>query len=296
MEKNPKIKLTSQGISSNTLFLSAKNTDKRAVIFVPGAGHTAKYFLQSLNHKKGWAKYFSEKGFDCYIFEYPKVTPKNNMIIDSHIILNLLKILVKKINKEIVLITHSLGAFYGWKLAEFYKKISTVIAIAPSPPPNLIDRPKILSQKDNVIEVIFFNQKLTFDFSQPIRFSDKIISSDFVGQSNQFPKKYLGEYKSSLNPIPSLLLKERIIKPPQNLFLNNLDKFKNKQIFIITGEFDIKHSKNEDLKIVSFFKRNGVKKIHHIFLPNAGINGNGHILFAEKNNKKIFDFLFRKIN
>lgn len=299
MKDIKKNKIFYKDISTDVICLSGffqKKSRDIVFLFIPGAAHTSKYFIQSLNNKNGWATNLSRKGFDCYIFEYPKINIKNNLKIDNFIILNLLKVLIKGINKDIILVTHSLGALYGWKLAEISNKITKLIAISPSPPSNMIKRVKIINQKNNIFDIIFFGQSLTMNFSKPCKFSKSTILSDFIGESKQFPLEFLNEYEASLVSFPSLLLKERVILPPKRLFIRNFNNFKNKDLFIITGEFDLKHSKYEDYKVVDFFKKNKINKIQQIYLPDVKIRGNGHLLFAEKNNNKILNFILKKIN
>lgn len=78
------------------------------------------------------------------------------------------------------------------------------------------------------------------------------------------------------------------------MFIDKLDLIKWKIVIVITWEFDIKHSKNEDEKIISFFNQNGCLW-KHLYLPNYNIHWNWHILFAENNSLKIFDLIYKNI-
>lgn len=174
--------------------------------------------------------------------------------------------LLDKIGPAVV-ITHSQGGLYGWQWADNRPdKVKALIQIEPKGPP--------------FREVIFSNV-----FNRPWGLTTIPLKFDPMPNdtSNPFDTVEVVPDVDDGTLLPCLLQKEPASKLP------NLAKV---PILIDTGEAS--YHATYDYCFIKFLKQAGVKA-EHLDLGKAGIHGNGHLQFMEKNSDEIANKLHQWI-
>jgi pimeloyl-ACP methyl ester carboxylesterase len=252
------------------------------IVFIPGGAHTTLCYKQTPDGRKGWAGYFLEKGFKLYIADLPGVGNSgqhpNFCNLDGNTVVHLFVELIKKINKKVILFTHSISGAYGWKIAEQIPDlVSKIVAVAPRAPGN------ITKSSD---------KRFTENLNEPL-VTTKEQARQVWANSKQFPADYFEEYYNSLTILSPNLLNQAVNYNDSQLKIDP-EKLKDVQILIITGDSDTRHSREADEHIAKYFKKNKIQ-CKFMWLADKGITGNGHLMMIEKNNLEIADLIYRFI-
>jgi len=209
----------------------------------------------------------------------------------------LLKKKVLMLDKKVIILTHSMSGAYGWKLGELANdKITHIVAVAPAPMGNIQPIPKITDETNDGVTLNYLQKATKISLAKPFIFDDNFIKGKLIGEKNKFfPKDHLETYKSSIQAIPTKLIYERFNVKGSQLKIDDITKYKNIKVLIITGDNDIDHSKEIDQQIVDYFTSNNIKA-DYCYLGDQNINSNGHMLMLEKNNLEIADKIIKWIN
>jgi pimeloyl-ACP methyl ester carboxylesterase len=115
------------------------------------------------------------------------------------------------------------------------------------------------------------------------------VSRDFIRQfwasSPKFPKDAFEAYASSIVPESASILNERFHIGGNGLSLANPEVVSERPVLIVTGELDPRHSKMIDFQLAEFLNAK------HLWLPQVGVLGNGHMLMIETNSDEIADLI-----
>jgi len=267
--------------------------EKYSFLFIPWAWHTCDLFKKTLSGEDWRSTILMNMWFDCNFFEYSEIISNKIWMCNSIDVINKLKKMLKSFSTKVIIICHSLWCYYAWKLLEF-NNVVWIIWIAPSPLANIIQIHIIKGIKWKEYLVDFLWKEMLFDFSKPIKFNEEQIKKEFIWKSKEFPYHCIDNYIKSLLSVSWNLIKERIIKIPKQLFIKKRNSIIWKFVIVVTWEFDIKHTKYEDAKIVSFFNKNNCFW-EHLYLPDHDIHWNWHMLFAENNSLNIFNLVYKNI-
>jgi pimeloyl-ACP methyl ester carboxylesterase len=113
------------------------------LILVHGAGQTgASTWMATPDGREGWAPYFVQRGFTTYVVDLPghgrSGLPPTFPRWSGLRYVEALEALLDRTGPVLVL-THSMGARIGWKLAERAPaQIVGLFAVTPAPPPNIV--------------------------------------------------------------------------------------------------------------------------------------------------------------
>ena len=272
------------------------------IVMITGVAHTGNCYESTPDYRKGWTYFFVEQGFEVYVTDWPSIGKSGFVpfeIIDGDFMTSAFVELIKMIGKKVIILVHSMAGPYGWKIGELIgDKISNIIAIAPGEMGNIQENPKIVQRKDNIIKVKMDWGILSMNMNSPLKNDDDFITKKLIGESKLFPIDYIDQYKASLQLRHPVLTFERLNIDNSQLRIEDLSKYKNVQILIITGTHDKDHSKEKDYAIAEFFRQNDID-CDFIFLGDIGIIGNGHMMMLEKNSDiiafVIYDYLKKTI-
>lgn len=276
------------------------NLYKHPILMIHGSGYTGHCYEYSPDGRKGIGYYFAKNNFDVYIIDWPNMgrsgfIPYEN--INGLFFVKAIKDLINIIGKKVIILCHSMSCPIIWKLPDLINnnKISKIIALAPGEMGNIQKQPEYIQKSKNVYEIIFGSIKYFLDLSKLYIPTDDYINKKLIGNSRQFPIKFINKYKATIQATNSNLIFERFNIKNSQLKIDNIKKYKNIDILIVTGTNDIDHPKDKDKQIADYFTSKNIKAAYY-YLGDFGIYGNGHMLMIEKNNYKISDKIIEWIN
>lgn len=251
------------------------------LVFIHGAFHTGSCYLQTPDNRAGWAHYMAQRGWPCYVIDWPghgrspARVPLNT--ISSACIVDSLGHFLQDIGPAI-LIAHSAGGPLAWALTEQYpEKVVAIVGVAPGGPANL---QQALPDDPEEIKKLRFDESagcpIYADPSQPFQVTEDFIR-EFWANSPQFPLEALANYALSVVPESPTILNERFNIGGKGLCLHSPEVVRQRPILILTGERDPRHPKHVDQRLATYLNAD------FVFLPDHGVYANGHMLMIEKN-------------
>ncbi len=270
-----------------------------AIVMVPGVAHTGSCYKVKPDGNRGWAYFFAAKGFEVYVLDWPGMGRSGyvpfKQINGEFMVKGLAELLTKKINKKVILFTHSMSGAYGWKLAENVgDKIKYLVAVAPAEMGNIQNRPTILKKTDNNFSIQMAWGVLNINLTEWVVNDRSFIEKKLIGQSKLFPVNHLREYISSLQWHHPVLTYERLNINGSQLKINNFSKLKDVKVLIVNGTNDADHPREAKMKIINYLNDHKVSA-ELLWLGDKGIVGNGHMMMLEKNSDDIANLIYRKI-
>jgi pimeloyl-ACP methyl ester carboxylesterase len=270
-----------------------------AIVMIPGAAHTGSGYKVKPDGQPGWAYYFAKQGYEVYVLDWPDIGRSGFVPfaqINGEFMARAFTALLKKINKKVILFTHSMSGPYGWKVAEkIGDQIKYLVAVAPGEMGNIQAAPTIYRQKKGYYDIKMPWGILSIDLNHYLTNDADFINKKLIGQSLLFPKKYLPEYLASLQTRHPVLTYERLNINGSQLKIKNFNKFKKTQVLIINGTHDADHPREAKMKIIDFLKLHQVRA-ELVWLGDYSLVGNGHMMMLEKNSDKIASLILKKIS
>lgn len=261
------------------------------IVMLHGGFHSGTAYLQCPDGRYGWAYRFAEHGHCVYVPDWPAhgKSPGIDRITDlgtldiAHSIAKLLE----TTGRAIVLAHSASGPIAWWLTEHFTENVAAIIGIAPGSPANLLpalpDDPQVISllQNDETSGYPVYSKP-----GLPVKVDVNFIRS-FWANSPLFPSDHLDEYVRTIGQESPKLLNERFNIGGKGLHLSSTKGAKSLPILIVTGELDLRHPREIDAALARYLDA------EHLWLPDAGIKGNGHMLMLEKNSNDIADLLIR---
>ena len=265
--------------------------EKPPLVMVHGAGHTGACYLQTPDGRPGWAQYFARAGYDVYVPDWPGMGRSGRMdpaLLTGEIVAAALGALLESLGRPAVLLTHSMSGAYGWKVLETHAGcLKAVIGVAASAPGNIETVPEVLEKGDDYVVVRRGAFDRRVDFNRARLFEDKIVEDKLIGAaSTQFPREAMAAYRNSLTETPPRLAYERSNIEGSQIRIDDFAAMKGVPILLVTAEADPDHTRESDRAIVDFFVGKGLTA-ELCYLPEQGINGNGHMMMLERNSDDI---------
>ena len=96
----------------------------------------------------------------------------------------------------------------------------------------------------------------------------------------------MAAYRNSLTETPPRLAYERSNIEGSQIRIDDFAAMKGVPILLVTAEADPDHTRESDRAIVDFFVGKGLTA-ELCYLPEQGINGNGHMMMLEKSSDDI---------
>lgn len=265
--------------------------DKLPVIMIHGGFHTGQAYLGTPDHRKGWAQLFAERGHRVVVPDWPAhgKSPglENIQRLHTQDVAQAMGELVSDVGR-CILVAHSAGGPLAWWLAEnFPQHIVAIAGIAPGPPANML--PALPNDPIAVNALRFDSQAGCPVYSEQGKavVVDAQFIKDFWANSSRFPLSHFDEYAHTVVPESPFILNERFNIGGAGLKLNSPHVVGRRPILIVTGEHDLRHPKHVDSALADYL---GAK---FLWLPDAGVCGNGHMLMIEDNSHAIAHLLLQ---
>ena len=261
------------------------------VVMIHGGFHTGVSYLGTPDGRDGWAQLFAARGHAVHVPDWPghgrSPGVENLVRLTTHDVATALATVIDAIGPAIV-VAHSAGGPIAWWIAEHHPdKVAAIIGIAPGAPANLLNP---LPDDPAAIETMRHDREAGCPVYSPLDrpvSADRTFINDFWASSPRFPRDALESYAASVVPDSPIVLNERFNIGGRGLQLASLSVVGQRPILIVTGEHDARHPKSVDQALARRLNAD------FTWLPDIGLNGNGHMLMIESNSHEVASVLIR---
>lgn len=259
--------------------------DRLPVVMVHGAAHTGVCYLTTPDLRPGWAPRFAAARRHVFVADWPghgRSPPRPDFAtLGTRDIATSLLALFEEIGPA-VLMVHSASGPMGWWIAEQRPDlVRAVIGIAPGPPGNLLkelpdDPAAVLALRDDAAA----GRPVYAAEDHPV-WLNAAFAEAFWANAPRFPKAAFEPYVASIVPESARIFNERFNIGGRALRVDDPERLRAMPILIVTGDHDLRHSREFDAATADFFGA------EFVWLPDCGIVGNGHMMMIEDNSDEI---------
>jgi len=279
--------------------MPARAPEYLPVVMCHGGGHSGACYLLTADNRPGWAYRFAAAGYPVWLPDWPGCGRSGDVpfadLTGERLVAALAAVLAEAAatssNGKIVLITHSMSGAMGWKLVEQHGSlIDRVVAVAPSPPGNIQPEATVIEETADEVVVESFGMTRRLARDRAYVGGLEFITHKLIGKSARFPGDMFGMYAGHVAGVPPRLIYERQNIGGSQLKIENLRAFDGLPVMVLTGSEDTDHPKDIDGAVVDWLMDAGAKA-EYWWLPDRGINGNGHMLMMEDNSDVLADMI-----
>ena len=261
---------------------------RKPVVMVHGGCHTGACYIATPDGREGWAGRFAGDGHDVYSVDWPghgrspacADLPK----LSTREIADSIRVLVEAIGPAVLLVHSASGPMAWWIAEPAPSSVAAVLGIAPGAPANIL--PVLPDDPDEVAKLsddTSLGCPVMMPEDRPVVVGEAFIRA-YWANSPRFPAQAFRAYAHGIVPESARLFNERFniggrglaISDPANLTMPKL---------IVTGDFDPRHPRAVDEATARYVGA------EFVWLPDRGIQGNGHMTMIEDNSDEIAGLL-----
>ena len=274
-------------------------TEKSPVVMIHGGGHSGACYLLTADNRPGWAYRFAAAGYPVWLPDWPGCGRSGDVpfadLTGERVCGALGAVLAEAAADspigKIVLMTHSMSGALGWKLIEQNRPlIDRVVAVAPGAPGNIQPEATVIEETEDEVVVESFGMLRRLSSDRAYVGGLEFVSHKLIGTSRRFPGGSLESYAGHVAAVPPRLLYERQNIGGSQLKINKPSAFVGLPVMVFTGSDDTDHPKEIDGAVVDWLIDAGAKA-EYWWLPDRGIDGNGHMLMMEENSDELADMI-----
>jgi pimeloyl-ACP methyl ester carboxylesterase len=304
MEPNRQSRTGHEPISG--LYYEVLGTDRQGsppLVFIHGGGATGAAFRRTPDDRPGWADLLADAGYECWVTDWPGIGRSGGRnpleLVYEDIVDGYSRLLTDTIRRPCIVLCHSMGGPATWALVERVGElVAGVLSVAASAPANASPPPPTVLEDDgNKIKVVFGQTGVEFnvDWHAPYIYEDAYIYEQGLADSTRFPRDYIPALRASLVGIPPKVVLQKIGVLDGFPTIVHTDNFVGLPVRIIAGDRDPAHT---------FAIESGTRDLltswgadaDLTWLPDVGIEGNGHFLYGESNSVEVLDVVRGKLD
>ena len=274
-------------------------TGKSPVVMIHGGGHSGACYLLTADNRPGWAYRVADAGYPVWLPDWPGCGRSGDVpfadLTGDRVCAALGAVLVEAAaaspSGKVVMMTHSMSGAMGWKLVERNRGvIEKVVAVAPGPPGNIQPAANVVEETNDEVVVEAFGMTLRLSRDRAYAGGMEFVSHKLIGKSTRFPEASLDVYAGHVAGVPPRLLYERQNINNSQLRIEDLAAFRDLPVMVFTGSDDTDHPKDIDQAVVDWLAE-ARAAVEFWWLPDRGIDGNGHMLMMEDNSDELADMI-----
>jgi pimeloyl-ACP methyl ester carboxylesterase len=270
-----------------------------SVVMIHGGGHSGACYLLTADNRPGWAYRFADAGYPVWLPDWPGCGRSGDVpfsdLTGERVCAALGAVIAEAADASptgrTVLMTHSMSGALGWKLVEQNRPlIEKVVAVAPGPPGNIQPQANVIEETDDEVVVESFGMTRRLSRDRVYAGGMGFVTHKLIGKSTRFPDGVLDMYAGQVAGVPPRLLMERQNIGGSQLKVEDMSVFDGLPVLVFTGELDTDHPKDIDGAVVDWLTAAGAQA-DFWWLPDHGVNGNGHMLMMEENSDELADMI-----
>jgi pimeloyl-ACP methyl ester carboxylesterase len=271
------------------------------LLFVHGGGATGACWRATPDGRVGWADRLADAGRECWLGDWPgtgRSGNRNGLEIEyDDVVDGFRRLLRDVIARPVVVVCHSMGGAVTWQLVQDDGDlVAGVVAVAAAYPANVVARSEVVSDDGNVAVIDFADTgvRMVVDRRVMNLYGDGYIYQQAIATSTRFPEGYVAALRAGLVGLPPRMLLQRLGVLEGMPVVDRPEGFLGKPIRLLTGGEDPAHTREIEERTVSLLRGWGADA-ELVWLPDLGIEGNGHFLMFEENSDEILDVLVEQI-
>jgi pimeloyl-ACP methyl ester carboxylesterase len=272
------------------------------ILLIHGGGATGASWRATPDGRRGWADLLVERGYECWITDWPgtgRSGNRNGIDIDyGDVVDGYRRLLRDVIGEPAVVVCHSMGGAVTWQLVQYESPLVTgVVSVAGAYPANVVAKSEVVADDGDVAEIVFADTgvKMTVDRRVMNLYGDGYIYQQGIATSTRFPMDKVDDFRAGLVGLPPKMLLQRLGVLEGMPIVDQPAGFEGKQIRLIAGGEDPAHTRAIEDRTVGLLRGWGAEA-ELIWLPDRGIEGNAHFIFAEENSDELLDVLVEQLD
>ena len=273
------------------VFPARGGTARTPLVFVHGGAHTGACYIETPDGRLGWAPYLAQHGRTGYVYDWPGrgARPAGEAFAAQSLgdVARDLRDVLDTTGPA-VLVTHSMGAVVGWRVAELARdSVVAIVAIAPGPPANLqpaLDAAAIEALRADDAAYARLGRPLVHPEDAAIAVPRELIAQVWTN-STRFPHDAEDTYIATVVPESARSMNERNNIHGSGIAVAGPEVFAGIPILVVTGDEDPRHPRETDAAVAAYTGAD------FIWLPDAGLAGHGHMQMIEHGNLAIADLI-----
>ncbi len=277
--------------------LGASTIGEPPLLFIHGGGATGACFRVTPDGRPGWADRLAARGYECWVTDWPGTGRSGNRdpleIGYDDVVSAYRELLSMVIARPTVVVCHSMGGAVAWQLVEKeHELVEGVVAVAAAYPGNTPPRSEVVRDDGDVIEVVFGDTGvgLVVDRRRPYLYEDSYIYEQALATSTRFPRACVDAMRAGLVGLPPRMLLQRLGVLAGMPSVVDPSGFRGKPIRLLTGGEDPAHTRAIEERTLATLQGWGADA-ELTWLPDLGIEGNGHFMFFEENSDELVEVL-----
>jgi pimeloyl-ACP methyl ester carboxylesterase len=275
--------------------------ERPPLLFIHGGGGTGASWRASADGRIGWADLLADAGRECWLTDWPgtgRSGNRNGLEIDyGDVVDGYRRLLRDVIARPVVVVCHSMGGAVTWQLVQDDADlVAGVVAVAAAYPGNVVARSKVVSDDGEVAVIDFADTglRVTVDRRVMNLYEDGYIYQQAIATSTRFPEGCVDAMRAGLVGLPPRMLLQRLGVLEGMPVIDRPAGFGGKPIRLLTGGEDPAHTREIEERTVSLLREWGADA-ELVWLPDLGIEGNGHFLMFETNSDEVLEVLIAQI-
>jgi pimeloyl-ACP methyl ester carboxylesterase len=272
------------------------------LLFIHGGGATGACWRATPDGRAGWADLLADRGEWCWITDWPgtgRSGNRNGLEIEYDDVVTGYRTLLREVIAEpVVVICHSMGGAVTWKLVEQESDlVAGVVSIAGAYPGNLAPKSEVVADDGNVVEVVFGDTGVRNRVDRRVMnlYEDDYIYKQGIATSTRFPMDLVDKMRAGLVGLPPRMLLQRLGVLEGMPVITEPAGFEGKKVRIVTGGEDPAHTREIEERTIELLRSWGAQA-ELVWLPDLGIEGNGHFFFFEDNSDELVDIVAEQID
>jgi len=273
--------------------LGAASAGRPPLLLVHGGGATGACFRTTLDGRPGWADRLAERGHECWVTDWPGCGRSGGVdplaVGYDDLVAGYLALLRDVIGRPAVVLCHSMGGGIAWALAEHAPGlVAGVVAVAAAYPGNLAPCSRVLADDGAVVEVAFADTGVRFrvDRHRPYRYDDAYVRGQAIATSTHVPAGGEERLRAGFVGMSPRLVLQRLGVEPGLPVVERTEAFAGLRVRLVAGGEDPAHTREIEERTAALLRGWGADAAL-TWLPDLGIEGNGHFLFAEDNSDEV---------
>lgn len=275
--------------------LGRLDDDRPPVLFIHGAGATGACWRATPDDRAGWADLLADRSRECWVTDWPGTGRSGGRdVLDiayCDLVAGYRSLLRDVLHRPATVLCHSMGGAIAWQLvAHEPELVAGVVSIAGAYPGNLAPRSEVVADDGDVLEVVFADTGVRFvvDRSRPYLYEDAYVSQQAVATSTRFRAEDIPRLRAGFVGIPPRVLLQRLGVIAGMPTVDDSTGFAGMRVRLVAGPEDPAHTRAIEARTVAQLREWGADA-SLTWLPDLGIEGNGHFPFFEDNSEPLLD-------